>query len=157
MQQRHALASCLSFSLPKSFKAKIIKAPLTSFEVAPKEALKEVKSQYEGFVQSKAFAQAIANVGASRFKGTTRIFKKKTMVVARGTRARGQLFRGALLGRSFGGQNRGSLRGVRRAGLSFRNMRAFARRDRAMGRIQENQRVRESNPETAGQAGQSQQ
>ena len=157
MKQRHALASCLSFSLPKSFKAKIIKAPLTSFEVAPKEALMEVKTQYEGFVQRKAFAQAIANVGASRFKGTTRIVKKKTMVVARGTRARGQLFRGSLLGRSFRGQNRGSLRGVRRAGLSFRNMRAFARRDRAMGRIQDNQRVREPNPETAGQTGQSQQ
>ena len=63
----------------------------------------------------------------------------------------------AAIGRGFRGQTRGSLRGVRRAGMSARNMRAFARRDRAMNRETENQVARNNtNPGTAGYSGDNQ-
>ena len=152
IKQRQALSSCLSVSLPKSFRSKVIRAPITSFEVAPKEAFREIKEQYDSFIQSKAFAQAVANLGAKQFRGTTRIFKKKTMVIARGTRARGQSFRGSLGNRGFRGQGRGTLRGVKRIGLGARNLRAFARRDRAIGRGQDNQPRDTETGEFSGQS-----
>ena len=47
-------------------------------------------------------------------------------------RARGQLFRGASVIRGNRGQYRGALRGVRRTTVYSRNMRGYARRDRAI-------------------------
>ena len=157
MKQRQVLASCFSTGLPKSFRSRLIKAPLASFQVAPSAEFEEVKREYEGFVQKRAFANAVANVGFNRFRGTSRIVRQKTTILSRGTRPRGQLYRGNTLGRGFRGQLRGSLRGVRRSGLSGRNMRGFARRDRAVGRDSDNQVARVNpNIETAGYSGNNQ-
>ena len=157
MKQRQVLASCFSTGLPKSFRLKLVKAPLASFEVAPTEAFIEVKRQYEGFVQNRAFANAVASVSFNRFRGGGRIVKKKMTIMSRGTRPRGQFNRGNTIGRGFRGQQRGSFRGVRRSGISGRNMRAFARRDRAVNKESDNQVARiNPNPETAGYSGNNQ-
>ena len=143
MKQRTVLASCFSAALPKSFRAKLIKSPLSSFEVGPKETFAEVKRQYDAFVQNKAFASAVANVGATnRFKTTSRVFKKRLTIVARGSRGRGQVGfqRGTFAFRGNRGQFRGPLRGVRRSSMAGRNARGFARRDRAIREIDNQQR-----------------
>ena len=157
MKQRVALASCLSLALPKSFKFKLVKAPLASFEVAPKEVLKEIKLQYESFVQNRAFAQAIANVGASKFRGSNKVTKKRIVTYTRSMRTRGQNFRATSGPRGFRGQARRASRGVRRVTLSGRNLRAFARRDRAVGSSQSNQAPLELTSGAPGYSGESRQ
>ena len=59
IKQRSILGSCYVAWVPKSFRNKVLKSPLASFEVTPKEVLEEVKSQYEGFIQNRAFASAV--------------------------------------------------------------------------------------------------
>ena len=157
MKQRVALASCLSLALPKSFKFKLVKAPLASFEVVPKEILREIIDSYESFVKNRVFAQAIANVGASKFKGSNRVTKKKTVTYTRNMRTRGHSFRSTSGPRGFRGQLRGPSRGVRRATLSNRNLRAFARRDRAVGRNQNEQAPLELTSGAPGHSGESRQ
>ena len=91
IKQRNVLASCLSTGLPKSFKAKLVKSPLATFEVAPKEIFKEIKKEYDVFIQQRAFAKAVANVGAgNRYSTISRTFKRKITVMSRGARGRGQ-------------------------------------------------------------------
>ena len=82
------------------------------------------------FLQSKAFTNAVANVGANRAKVFNKVVKKKVAERGSGMKVRGQGFRGAAVGRGSRGFNRGPLRGVRKASLSWRNQRAFERRDR---------------------------
>ena len=158
MKQRNVLASCLSTGLPKSFKSKLIKSPLATFEVAPKEIFKEIRKEYDMFIQNKAFANAGASVGiANRFKTTSRVFRKKLTIVARGSRGRGQagFQRGSFVNRGGRGQFRGSLRGVRRTGMAGRIFRGFARRDRAIGQL-ESQNRGNSNISTAAFSNESQ-
>ena len=150
VKQRSVLGSFFSFGLPRSFRKKILKSPLSSFEVAPKEVFNEVKREHDSFIQNKAFANAVARIGtANRFRGTNRIMKKKVTIVSRGMRARGQIFRGFNAGRGNRVQFRGSLRGVRRASISGRNMRGYARRDRAIKEA-ENQTKGNASTVTAG-------
>ena len=134
MKQRHALTSCASVALPAMFKSKINKAPLTTFEIAPKEAFEDIKKQFDSFIRDKAFTQAVVSLSANRSRGTTRVFRQRTTVISRGTRTRGYIGRALMGARGLRGQYRSALRGVRSSGLSVRNMRAFARRDRAVGR-----------------------
>ena len=51
-----------------------MKAP---FEVAPNEVFFEVKSQYDAFIQNKAFATAVASVGMAKFRGGGRAASKR--------------------------------------------------------------------------------
>ena len=138
IKQRNVLASCLSTGLPKLFKSKLLKAPLATFEVAPAEIFGEIKQEYDSFIQRKAFAKAVASVGAgNRYSSVSRTFKRKITVMARGSRGRGQnsFQRGSFLNRGGRGQNRGALRGVRRPSLPGRVARGFDRRDRAIGHL----------------------
>ena len=151
IKQRNVLASCLSTGLPKSFKAKLVKSPLATFEVAPKEIFKEIKKEYDVFIQQRAFAKAVANVGAgNRYSTISRTFKRKITVMSRGARGRGQnsFQRGSFVSRGGRGQLRGALRGVRRAGMTGRVARGFERRDRAIGHL-DNQNRGTSNIATA--------
>ena len=133
IKQRTILGSCFAATVPKSFRNKVIKAPLASFEVAPREILEEVKTQYDGFIQNRAFASAVARLGTvNKFRGTSRTIKKKVTVVSRGNRAREQGFRGFGITRGNRGQARGALRGVRRVSGFSKNMRGYTRRDRAL-------------------------
>ena len=68
---------------------KIGRAPLASFGVAPKEIVTKVKVLYDSFIQNKAFSITVANVGASRFKGTIKIVRERREI-GRSMRARGQ-------------------------------------------------------------------
>ena len=145
IKQRTILGSCFAASAPKSYRTRVIKAPLASFEVAPKAVLEEVKAQFDGFIQNKAFTSAVARLGAvTKFRGTSRTVKKKVMIMARGNRARGLGARGFGNNRGTRGMNRGALRGVRRPSGMSRNMRGYARRDRALA---------ESDQQTRGNAG----
>ena len=151
IKQRNVLASCLSTGLPKSFKSKLIKSPLATFDVAPKEVFKEIKKEYDVFIQQRAFAKAVASVGAgNRYNTISRTFKRKITVMSRGARGRGQnsFQRGSFVSRGGRGQFRSALRGVRRAGMAGRIARGFARRDRAIGQL-ENQNRGNSNIATA--------
>ena len=129
-KQRSIWASCVSYMVPRPLKAKMMRAPLATFEVAPMEVMRNVKTQFDTFLQGKAFATAVANVGANRAKVFNKVVKKKVAERGRGMKVRGQGFRGAAVGRGSRGFNRGPLRGVRKASLSWRNQRAFERRDR---------------------------
>ena len=138
IKQRNVLASCLSTGLPKMFKSKLLKAPLTTFEVAPSEIFKEIKREYDSFIQQRAFAKAVASVGSgNRYSTVSRTFKRKITVMSRGSRGRGLsgFQRGSFLNRGGRGQTRGALRGVRRASMSGRVARGFDRRDRAIGHL----------------------
>ena len=133
IKQRIILGSCFAATAPKSYRTRVIKAPLASFEVAPKEVLEAVKAQFDVFIQQKAFTSAVARLGAvNKFRGTSRTVKRKVMVVTRGNRARGLGARGIGNSRGSRGLNRGALRGVRRPSGMSRNMRGYARRDRAL-------------------------
>ena len=70
---------------------KIGRTPLASFGVAPKEIVTKVKVLYDSFIQNKAFSITVANVGASRFKGTIKIVRERREI-GRSMRARGQKF-----------------------------------------------------------------
>ena len=88
------------------------------------------------FIQNKAFTTAIArlgNVNVSKFKSAKKIVRNKITVLNRGV-GRGQNFRGTGIARGSRGMNRGALRGVNKTSnfnLS-KNMRGYARRDRAI-------------------------
>ena len=62
---------------------------MASFGVAPKEIVTKVKVLYDSFIQNKAFSITVANVGASRFKGTIKIVRERREI-GRSMRARGQ-------------------------------------------------------------------
>ena len=119
--------------------------------------MKEIKTQYESFAQNRAFAQAIANVGASKFRGSNKVTKKRIVTYTRSMRSRGQNFRATSGPRGFRSQARNASRGVRRATLSNRNLRAFARRDRAVGRNPNNQTPLELTSGAPGYSGESRQ
>ena len=76
----------------------------------------------------------LANVGVNRFRSASRVVRSRVTVFNRGTRIRGLSLRGIVAGRGVRGTTRGALRWVRRAGLSVRNQRSFARRDKFMNR-----------------------
>ena len=86
------------------------------------------------FIQGKAFANAVANLGASRTIGFNKFGRKKLTERGRGIRARGQGFRGTVVARGSRGLSRGVLRWVRKPGLPWRKQKAFERRDRFMSR-----------------------
>ena len=65
---------------------------MASFGVAPKEIVTKVKVLYDSFIQNKAFSITVANVGASRFKGTIKIVRERVREIGRSMRARGQKF-----------------------------------------------------------------
>ena len=134
IKQRAVWSSCFSFSVPKNFRSKLVKAPLASFEVAPKEVVSEVKRQYDAFIQNKAFANAASSVGMAKFRGGSRTASKRVMSAGRSMRSRGQNFRGSALGRGFRGQIRGMTQGVKRGGIAWKNQRSFNRRDRFVNR-----------------------
>ena len=132
MRQRSILGSNFAASVPNTYRNRIIRSPLSTFDVAPSGILEEVKSQYENFIQNRAFTSAVAKLGSMNKVGRIKkTVKSRMTIVSRGA-ARGQLFRGAGLTRGNRGAGRGSLRGVRKSAYSNRNMRGYARRDRAI-------------------------
>ena len=132
MRQRSILGANFAASVPNTYRNRLIRSPLSTFDVAPSGVLEEVKHQFENFIQHRAFTSAVSKLGnlnkVGRIKKT---IKNRMTIVSRGT-ARGQLFRGAGPARGNRGAGRGSLRGVRKSAYSSRNLRGFIRRDRAI-------------------------
>ena len=136
IKQRSILGSSFAAGVPNTFRNKVLRSPLSHFDVTPHEVLEQVKSQYENFIQNRAFTTAIArlgNVNVSKFKSAKKTVRNKVTVLSRGV-GRGQFFRGAGMTRGNRGMPRGALRGVRKTS-NFnltKNMRGYARRDRAI-------------------------
>ena len=98
VKQRSILGSSFAAGVPNTFRNKILRSPLSHFDVTPKEVLEEVKSQYENFIQNRAFTTAIARLGSvnvSKFKSAKKTVRNKVTVLSRGV-SRGQ-FLGALV------------------------------------------------------------
>ena len=132
VRQRSILGSTFAAGVPNTYRNKILKSPLSHFDVTPQEILAEVRQQFDNFVQTRAFTSAIVRLGnVGSFRGSRKGGKKRSLMATRGNR--GQGFRNSRGASNPRGIPRGALRGVRRAsGLSNRNFRGFSRRDRAM-------------------------
>ena len=132
MRQRSILGSNFAASVPNTYRNRIIRSPLSHFDVAPRGVLDEVRSQFEHFIQNRAFTSAVTRLGNLNKVGKIkRTIKSRTTIVSRGS-ARGQQFRGAGFIRGNRGAGRGALRGVKKTAYSNKNMRGYARRDRAI-------------------------
>ena len=129
VKQRSILGSTFSAGLPNSFRNKVLKSPLSHFDVTPKQIITDVKNQCETFMQSRAFSTAVARLGnIPTFRGPKKSSKKRTQASHRGNRGQLSNFYGPSSAR---GGSRGAFRGVKRAGFN-KNFRAFERRDRAL-------------------------
>ena len=154
IKQRSILGSSFAAGVPRTFRNKILKSPLALFDVTPRAVMEEVRQQYDSFIQNRAFASAVARLGnVNKFRGTSRIIRNKVTIVSRGAGLRGQSFRGNVT-RGNRGFVRGSLRGVRRSASYVRNMRGYARRDRALKESESQSRGRASTS-VAGFSGES--
>ena len=144
VKQRSILGSSFAAGVPNTFRNKILRSPLAHFDVTPKEVLEEVRLQYDNFVQNRAFASAVARLGnTNKFKSSKKTVRSRLTIVSRGVGARGQSFRGTNVARGNRGAARGALRGVRKTLNFCKNMRGYARRDRA---------IRESESQPRGRA-----
>ena len=129
VRQRNILGSTFAVGIPNTYRNRILKAPLSHFDVTPKQIIAEVKSQCETFMQSRAFSTAVARLGnVPTFRGPKKSGKKRTQASQRGNRGQQSNFYGPSSAR---GGSRGAFRGVKRAGFN-KNFRAFERRDRAL-------------------------
>ena len=129
VRQRNILGSTFAVGVPNTYRNKILKAPLSHFDVAPKQVIAEVRSQFETFMQTRAFASAVARLGnVPTFRGPKKSGKKRTQAANRGNRGQQSNFYGPSSSR---GGSRGAFRGVKRASFN-KNFRAFERRDRAL-------------------------
>ena len=133
VRQRSILGSTFSAGLPNSFRNKVLKSPLSHFDVTPSQVMSDVKNQYDTFIQNRAFASAVARLGnVPAFRGAKKSGKKRLSSANRGGRGQPNRYLGSFS--SSRGVTRGTLRGVRRA--TFKNVRGFARRDRALRDIE---------------------
>ena len=113
-RQRSILGASIAAGVPNTFKHKLLKSPLARFEVAPNDIMEDVKRQFDAFIQNKAFSTAVAKLGnPNKFKSSKKTVRKVT-VLSRGG-IRGISFRGKAASRGNRGNNRGALRGVRKA------------------------------------------
>ena len=123
------MGSTFAVGVPNTFRNKILKAPLSHFDVTPNQVITEVRSHFETFMQTRAFASAVARLGnVPTFRGPKKSNKKKVQAANRGNRGQQSRFYGPSSSR---GVSRGAFRGAKRAGFS-KNFRAFERRDRAL-------------------------
>ena len=133
VRQRSILGSTFSAGLPNSFRNKVLKSPLAHFDVTPSQVMSDVKNQYDSFIQNRAFASAVARLGnVPAVRGAKKSGKKRLSSANRGGRGQPNRYLGSFS--SSRGVTRGTLRGVRRA--TFKNVRGFARRDRALRDIE---------------------
>ena len=127
-RQRSILGASIAAGVPNTFKHKRLKSPLARFEVAPNDIMEDVKRQFDAFIQNKAFSTAVAKLGnPNKFKSSKKTVRKVTVLSRGGNR--GLSFRGTAAAR---GNNRGALRGVRKASGFSKNARGYMRRDRAL-------------------------
>ena len=130
-RQRSILGASIAAGVPNTFKHKSLKSPLARFEVAPNDIMEDVKRQFDAFIQNKAFSTAVAKLGnPNKFKSSKKTVRKVTVLSRGGNR--GISFRGKAASRGNRGNNRGALRGVRKASGFSKNARGYMRRDRAL-------------------------
>ena len=129
VRQRSILGSTFAVGVPNTFRNKILKSPLSHFDVTPNQVITEVRNQFETFMQTRAFASAVARLGnVPTFRGPKKSNRKKVQAANRGNRGQQSRFYGPSSSR---GVTRGVFRGVKRTGFN-KNIRAFERRDRAL-------------------------
>ena len=129
VRQRNILGSTFAVGIPNTYRNRILKAPLSHFDVTPKQIILSIKSECETFMHSRAFSTAVARLGnIPTFRGPKKSNKKRSQASQRGNRGQVAHFYGPSSAR---GGSRGSFRGVKRSGFN-KNFRGFERRDRAL-------------------------
>ena len=87
IKQKSILGSSFAAGVPNIYRNRVLRSPLSLFNVTPPEVLESVKAQYENFIQNKAFTTAITrlgNVNVSKFKSAKKIVRNKITMLNRG-------------------------------------------------------------------------